>query len=215
MLELSKNGAQVLNARSVELARDRQVAVRVRSTFCPADEGTLVTCTNHKQRDFTGVAINTNVNCIEINLEKLELGPGRNLRTLPQQRLQTKRRLRALLSDAGINAQIVAPVRPNPFRIPLIVKKTDTITALATLHTAALSNKQICVNTEVASIVLVATEITAKHQVEAMAAMTAHQIPVLAVAMDHQRLTLLVPLAKAAEGIGILHSQFVNARVAA
>jgi hypothetical protein len=66
-----------------------------------------------------------------------------------------------------------------------------------------------------ASIVLVATEITDKHQVEAMAAMTAHQIPVLAVAMDHQRLTLLVPLSKAAEGIGIPHSQFVNARVSA
>lgn len=43
MLELAAAGAQVMNARSVELAMDNQVPVRVRSTFQPHDNGTLIT----------------------------------------------------------------------------------------------------------------------------------------------------------------------------
>lgn len=43
MLELSAAGAQVLNARAVELAMNMQVPIRLRSTFEPEDEGTLVT----------------------------------------------------------------------------------------------------------------------------------------------------------------------------
>lgn len=43
MLEMAVNGAQVLNARSMELAKRGAVTVRLRSTFEPADPGTLVT----------------------------------------------------------------------------------------------------------------------------------------------------------------------------
>lgn len=43
MLELASSGAQVLNARSVELAMKNRVPIRLRSTFAPGDTGTLVT----------------------------------------------------------------------------------------------------------------------------------------------------------------------------
>lgn len=43
MLALASAGAQVLNARSVELAMKNNVPVRLRSTFVPGDSGTLVT----------------------------------------------------------------------------------------------------------------------------------------------------------------------------
>lgn len=43
MLELASSGAQVLNARSVELAMKNKVPIRLRSTFNPTDTGTLVT----------------------------------------------------------------------------------------------------------------------------------------------------------------------------
>ncbi len=42
MIELAKNGAQVLNTHSVEIAQEKNVAVRVRSTFEPDNTGTLV-----------------------------------------------------------------------------------------------------------------------------------------------------------------------------
>jgi len=43
MLALASAGAQVLNARSVELALKHNVPIRLRSTFVPEDTGTLVT----------------------------------------------------------------------------------------------------------------------------------------------------------------------------
>lgn len=43
MLALASAGAQVLNARSVELAMKNKVPIRLRSTFAAADTGTLVT----------------------------------------------------------------------------------------------------------------------------------------------------------------------------
>jgi aspartate kinase len=43
MLALASAGAQVLNARSVELALKNNVPIRLRSTFAPDDTGTLVT----------------------------------------------------------------------------------------------------------------------------------------------------------------------------
>jgi len=42
MLDLSRKGAQVLNLRSVEIAKDKNVDVRVRSTFKPDDPGTFI-----------------------------------------------------------------------------------------------------------------------------------------------------------------------------
>lgn len=43
MLALANSGAQVLNARSVELAMNNSVPIRLRSTFAPENTGTLVT----------------------------------------------------------------------------------------------------------------------------------------------------------------------------
>ncbi len=43
MLELAVAGAQVLNPRSVEMAMDLHLPIRVRSTFAPDDVGTLIT----------------------------------------------------------------------------------------------------------------------------------------------------------------------------
>jgi len=215
MLELSKSGAQVLNARSVEFAQDRHVAIRVRSTFSPADEGTLIHGQSNKSRHFTGVALNTNVNCIEIELERLELGPERNLLKFRPLRSETRRNLLKSLSDAGISAEIVSPVRPNPFRILLLVRKADTITALAILQKATLSIREIRVNSSLTSISLVATEITAKHEVDAAAAITSQQIPLTALAWHNQRLTFLVPDSMGVKAINILHSHFADIKLAA
>lgn len=62
MIELARAGAQVLNLRSVELAKEKQVIVRVRSTFEPEDEGTLVgTLVAFRSSAAAGVASNIGV----------------------------------------------------------------------------------------------------------------------------------------------------------
>lgn len=61
MLELASMGAQVLNARSVELALRQNVPVRLRSTFEPDDTGTLVTSRElAPDYQICGVALDTN-----------------------------------------------------------------------------------------------------------------------------------------------------------
>ncbi len=210
MLELARNGAQVLNARSVEVARDKNIAVRVRSTFHPDDEGTLVTGKSTEFKYFTGVALNTNVNCIAIDLAKLELGADRSLRTLRRLRLRTRRHLLKLLADAGIAAEILDPLRPNPFCILLSLKKTDTVTALAVLRNADVSIRDMRANTNLAAVVLVATEITAKHKCDAVDALAQNQIPLMALAWHHQKLTLAVPLPLAEKAVNVLHARFAG-----
>lgn len=215
MLELAENGVQVLNARSVQVARDNHVTVRVRSTFNPGDQGTLVSVGSHKSREFTGVTVNNALSCIEIDLDKLELGPDRNLRNLRLCRHETRRNLLKLLSDMGIRAEIVHPCRPNPFRILLTVKTIDTVTALALLHKSALSIRNIRVIKDLSAVVLVATEVGARHEADAIAAMSKHKIPVMAVAWHHQRLTLLVPASMGIEAAHALHLQFAHLKLVA
>jgi aspartate kinase len=215
MLELAKGGAQVLNARSVELARDRQVTVRVRSTFHPVDVGTLVTTDSDQMHNFTGVAVKSNLNCIEIYLQKLEMGVDRRLSTFRLIRSKTKRDLLTLLSDAGIVSEIVDPIRPNPFRILLLVEKADTVRALSILHNTTLSIKGITASTNVSAISLVATKITAKHYVEAVEAMVQNKIGIMASAWHCQRLTLVAPLSVTKQAANALHFHFAGINVAA
>lgn len=207
MLELAKNGAQVLNARSVEVARDRHVAVRVRSTFKPDDMGTLVTDAS-SNRVFTGVSLNKNIDSIEFELSKLEMGPNRTLRALRQARGQTKIDLVKMLAAAGISAEIITGYRPNPFKIHIKVQKADTVAATATLHKASLPIREIRVNSNLVSIVIVATEITARHNVEALAVLMQHKIPVHAVSRSSRVLSMFVPAEFAEEGLKALHATF-------
>jgi aspartate kinase len=68
MLELAASGAQVLNARSVELAMNMQVPVRLRSTFEPDDIGTLIT-NKMSAPSYTVCGIACDTNQVSFNLK--------------------------------------------------------------------------------------------------------------------------------------------------
>ncbi len=215
MLELAKSGAQVLNARSVEIARDKKVQVRVRSTFNPTNEGTLLTVDNTSGARFTGIAVCTNLHCIEIDLQRLELGSDRCLRTLRRRRLETRRQLLQLLRESAINAEIVNRFRPNPFRIFLAVKKEDSPRAMNILAGAGLPTRQIQVHEDFACVSLVAKEITSRDEVDAIEAINRQGINLMAIAWYRQRLALFVAIAQATEVANTLHMQLVKAKIAA
>jgi aspartate kinase len=81
MLELSAAGAKVLNARAVELAMNTQVPIRLRSTFEPEDEGTLVT---HKflapEYTVCGIACDTSHTSFNVKVTRAlpDTGNGHN-----------------------------------------------------------------------------------------------------------------------------------------
>jgi len=215
MLELARSGAQVVNARSVEVARDRHVQVRVRSTFNPTNEGTLLTVENKSAQGFTGIAVNPNVHCIEIELHKLEFGSDRRLRTLRRRRMETRRQLCRLLRESGISAEIVSRFRPNPFRIFLAVSKENSAQALKILSGVQLPTRRMQIIEELACVSLVASEITTNHEVDAIEAMNRQGIDLLAIAWYRQRLAIFVPLAQANTAANALHMHFAKTRIAA
>ena len=68
VLELARAGAQVIHPRAVELAQDYNLRVRVRNTFKPSHEGTVIDggIEMEKYRTACGVAVDGNLACIAL-----------------------------------------------------------------------------------------------------------------------------------------------------
>lgn len=62
VLELARVGAQVLHPRAVELAKEYNIQVRVRNTFKPAHQGTIINGENkvERVRKVSGIAVDGN-----------------------------------------------------------------------------------------------------------------------------------------------------------
>jgi aspartate kinase len=68
VLELARNGAQVIHPRAVELAQQYGVAIRVRNTFNPDDPGTLIDGEEimEKYDSLSGVSIDRKLACVSL-----------------------------------------------------------------------------------------------------------------------------------------------------
>lgn len=67
MLEMASLGAQVLHSRAVELAREKQVNVEVRSTFDPGDSGTFVCSESRTGARVRGVTCDEAVSMVTVH----------------------------------------------------------------------------------------------------------------------------------------------------
>ncbi len=67
-LELARNGAQVIHPRAVELAQQYGIAIRVRNTFNPAEQGTLLDGeeTMEKYDSLSGVSVDRKLACVSL-----------------------------------------------------------------------------------------------------------------------------------------------------
>ena len=66
MLEMAALGAQVLHSRAVELAREKQVRVEVRSTFAPEDNGTALCREIAAGQGIRGITCDDNVAMVTV-----------------------------------------------------------------------------------------------------------------------------------------------------
>jgi len=92
MLEMAALGAQVLHSRAVELAREKQVRVEVRSTFAPEDAGTALCTASHGVRGVRGITCDDNVAMVTV------AGLGSGAGTC---------RLFGLLAESGIAIDVI------------------------------------------------------------------------------------------------------------
>ncbi len=89
MLTMADLGAQVLHSRAVELAREHQVRVEVRSTFAPQDSGTAL-CTGEPKNPVRGITCDDAVTMVAVTC------PGRETC-----------RLFARLSESGVPIDVI------------------------------------------------------------------------------------------------------------
>ena len=92
MLELAALGAQVLHSRAVELAREHQVKVEVRSTFEPLSCGTQLALESGHRQPVRGIACDEQVTMVSV----LGLASGR-----------ATSRLFTLLADSGVSIDVI------------------------------------------------------------------------------------------------------------
>jgi aspartate kinase len=207
MLELAATGAQVMNARSVEMAMDNGVPVRVRSTFEPQDQGTLIT---HRvsSPEYTIAGIACDMNSAVITLKSLSpLSDTRPLEGISA--------LFTRLQELSIQTDMVMllkhedePSQECAFTIEksALARVQQLIESLAT----SLGNPLMQVETDIAKVSVVGRRLTARPEVVAgvFECLNLAEIPVQMVATGDMRISVLMPAKYGREAIKLIHKRF-------
>lgn len=205
MLELAATGAQVMNARSVELAMDNQVPVRVRSTFVPEDVGTLIT---HRvvAPEYTIAGISCDMASAVVTLKALDSSADP---------LGGIAALFTRLMELGIQTDMVMvlkhedePSQELAFTIEkaALPRVQQLIEALA----LSLGNPLMQVETDIAKVSVVGRRLTNRPEVVAGVFDTLHQnhIPVQMVATGDMRVSIITPAKHGREAVKLIHRRF-------
>jgi aspartate kinase len=207
MLELAATGAQVMNARSVEMAMDNQVQVRVRSSLEPQDQGTLIT---HRvsSPEYTIAGIACDMNSAVITLKSLSpLSDTRPLEGISA--------LFTRLLELSIQTDMVMilkhedePSQELAFTIekPALARVQQLIESLA----ASLGNPLMQVETDIAKVSVVGRRLTTRPEVVAgvFESLNVAGIPVQMVATGDMRMSILMPAKHGREAVKLIHKRF-------
>lgn len=207
MLELSATGAQVLAARSVELAMDAQVPLRVRSTFAPKDVGTLIgprvmvpeytVCSI--ACDMTQAALTLKSRVVDKNHTSLE-GISALFTRLEELRINTDMLMLLAHEDEPSQEMAFTIDRKSLGRVQSLIESLGQ----------SLGNPRVNVETDIARISVVGRRLTQRPEVVASVfeALQTAGIPVNMVATGDMRVSVLLPAKYAREAVRVIHSRF-------
>ncbi len=207
MLELAATGAQVMNARSVELAMDNQVSIRVRSTFVPEDVGTLIT---HRvvSPEYTIAGISCDMNSAIITLKSLDNATE----SKPFEGISA---LFTRLQELGIQTDMVMVLKheDEPSQeLVFTVEKSALPRVQQLIESLALSlgNPLMQVETDIAKVSVVGRRLTNRPEVVAGVFEVLHEasIPVQMVATGDMRVSILTPAKNGREAVKLIHKRF-------
>jgi aspartate kinase len=207
MLELAATGAQVMTQRSVELAMDNHVPVRIRSAFEPEDTGTLVT---HRlvAPEYTICGITLDTNQVSFHL-KFPHGEG-DLKPL-----EAVSALFTRLNELGIPTDMVMLLsrEDEPFQELAFTTLKNFSTRVAAIIQAIWGDSSSIYLTNddtIARVSVVGRKFTSRPEVVAAVFDTLNQasIPVQMVATGDLRMSLLLPFAYAHRAVRLIHSRF-------
>jgi len=207
MLELSATGAQVLAARSVELAMDANVPLRVRSTFEPKDDGTLI---GHRINvpeytvcsiacDMTQAAMTLKSKMIDKSNSSLD-GIASLFTRLEELNIGTDMLMLLAHEDEPSQEMAFTIDRKSLARVQTLIESLSP----------ALGNPRVHVETDIARISVVGRRLTQRPEVVASVfeALQSSGIPVNMVATGDMRVSVLLPAKYAREAVKLIHDRF-------
>lgn len=207
MLELAATGAQVMNARSVDMAMENQVPIRVRSTFEPDDTGTLIT---HRlsapEYTICGLSVDMSQASLSLKISDMEQDA---------RRLEGVSSLFTRFEELKIGTDMVMllahedePCQEFAFTVEkrAVPKVLSLIESLGKL----LTSPHVRVDTDIARISIVGRRLTSRPEVVATVfdELNSAEIPVLMVASGDLRVSVLVPSAYANQAAKLVHTRF-------
>lgn len=213
MLALASAGAQVLNARSVELAMKNRVPVRLRSTFDPQDSGTLVTSRDlAPEYTVCGVACDSNSVSMRLALAQDFSGKGE------QNDVERSAKIEQLidkLEDMGIAPQHILKKKADGNSISEIEFTCETRlskTAQSVLKQALndFPASSMLVNTELARISIVGGGVHADQNMEndLLNILNEAEIPVSMLTSDELSISALIPQNFRDDAVRHVHAKF-------
>lgn len=224
MLELAASGAQVLNARSVELGMNLQVPIRLRSTFEPDNEGTLIT---HKKDapDYVvcGIACDTNRVAFNLKLTKKLVQKNQNGATIHY--LEGISHLFHALNSQSILTDMVTLLGKDNESAPELIFTVDKRAARKVEQTIIelsedLGHPYVTTDSDIARISVVGSGLSCRRGVVAAIfdTLSSASIPVQMLTTGDIRVTALVPAKYKNEAIERIHERFciyppVDARI--
>lgn len=207
MLELSATGAQVLAARSVELAMDTNVPLRVRSTFLPKDLGTFIG-PRISVPEYTVCGIACDMNQVAVTLKSRASEKS-------AQQLEGVSSLFTRLQELNILTDMVMllahedePSQEVAFTVDK--RSVSRVQALVESLSESLFKPLVNLDSDIARISVVGRRLTTKPEIVASVfdALSAGGIPVSMVATGDIRVSVLLPAKYAREAVKLIHKRF-------
>lgn len=214
MLELASAGAQVLNARSVELAMNTQVPIRCRSTFMPEDVGTLITH-KFKAPDYVvcGIACDTNRVSFSVRLSRQFSQVLRDERAIHY--LEGISKLFHELNEAGITTDMVTLLGKDRGGAPELIftvekRSARRVEQIINELDADLGSPRVKADSDIARISVVGSGLSCRRGVVAAIfdTLCSASIPVQMLTTGDIRVTALVPTQYKEQAVQRIHERF-------
>ena len=214
MLELAASGAKVLNARSVELAMNTQVAIRLRSTFEIDDEGTLITSKfNAPEYTVCGIACDMNQVSFTLRLSGGFCSTDDRQLTHPYQ--DGVARLFQKLTKLGITTDMVTLLGNDADSMPELVftiekRSVKRVREIIEDLSEVLGHPEVIVDTDIARISVVGSGLSCRRGVVAAIfdTLCSASIPIQMLTTGDIRVTALVPERYKNEAVEHIHERF-------
>ncbi|MBX9569214.1 MAG: aspartate kinase [Candidatus Obscuribacterales bacterium] len=225
MLALASAGAQVLNARSVELAMNNSVPIRLRSTFLPDNAGTLVTTKDIAPvQTVCGVACDASRVWVRVAFSQsfnADQSVGEFADNFSKQEDAVQQLLSALIS-LGIDKETVCLTRSNGINVSWLEFHCEKrllreVQSLLTISTSNLPDLEFRIDSDLALVSLIGLGIDSDYRISDNLAKVIRKntIPVLMQTHQELRSSVLIPGAFKEEAVRLVHDEFCSRSVEA